>query len=179
MKKSTLFTLAAAATITFSACQNSSTPPPATSEVSPTNISPNDSLFVVNEGGYHFAIALPKDLMINDAPRIEHQSGSGELHIKIGTDFWLVATEDQTNLDGMKSELGEDMLFTFKVVEEDKSSMVFQRFLPDGTEYDYSFRGISQVGDKHYVFKACDEGEFTKEEITKMKHSAVSVQQAV
>jgi hypothetical protein len=117
--------------------------------------------------------------MINDAPRIEHQTSSGELHIKIGEDFWLVAVEGQSNLDGIKSELSEDMLFTFKVVEEDKASLVYQRFLPDGTEYDYSFRGTSEVAGKHYIFKACDEGEFTKDEITKMRHSVGSVQQAV
>ncbi len=179
MKKILLLSLVASTIVCFNACQSNTTAPVNAESNTKINISPNDSLFIVNEGGYHFAIALPKDLMINDAPRIEHQSSSGELHIKIGDDFWLVATEGQANLETIKTELGEDMLFTFKVVEEDQSSLVYQRFLPDGTEYDYSFRSLSQVGSKHYVFKACDEGEFTKEEVTKMKRSVGSVQQAV
>jgi hypothetical protein len=179
MKKSTLLIIAASAILFFDACQSAPTTPTEQPEVVKINISPNDSLFVVDQGGYQFAIALPKDLMINDAPRIEHQSSSGELHIKIGDNFWLVAIEGQSSLDQVKSELGEDMLFTFKVVEEDKSTMVYQRFLPDGTEYDYSFRSMNQVGQKYYMFKACDEGEFTKEEVGKMRHSVSSVQQAV
>lgn len=179
MKKIALFILAASSVVCFNACQSNTTAPVNAESTAKINTSPNDSIFTVNEGGYHFTIALPKDLMINNAPRIEHQSSSGELHIKIGDDFWLVAAEGKANLETIKSELGEDMLFTFKVVEEDKNTLVYQRFLPDGTEYDYSFRSLSQVGSNYYVFKACDEGEFTKEEVTKMKHSVGSVQQAV
>lgn len=179
MKKITRFAFVLASITALNSCENPASEATPTANAPKTECSPNDSLVVINEGVYQFAITLPKDLMINHTPRIEHLSSTGELHIKIGEDFWLVASEGQQNLDAIKSELSEDQLFSFKVVEEDPSTMVFQRFLPDGTEYDYSMRGMSQVGDKHYVFKACDEGEFTKEEVTKMKRSVASVHQAV
>ncbi|MEN9640145.1 MAG: hypothetical protein RLZZ262_2014 [Bacteroidota bacterium] len=179
MKKITSIALVTASLAILNSCDNPQTEAGTPATESEITLSPNDSLVVINEGVYQFAITLPKDLMINHAPQIEHMSSTGELHIKIGNDFWLVASESQQNLDAIKTELGEDQLFSFKVVEEDKSTMVFQRFLPDGTEYDYSMRGMSQVGNKHFVFKACDEGEFTKEAVTKMKHSVSSVHQAV
>jgi hypothetical protein len=179
MKKITQCAFVLASLAILESCENTQTTGTPIAETQKIQCSPNDSIVVINEGIYHFAITLPKDLMINHAPRIEHQSATGELHIKIGEDFWLVASESQQNLDAIKSELGEDQLFSFKIVEEDQSTMVFQRFLPDGTEYDYSMRGMTQVGDKQYIFKASDEGEFTKEEVTKMKNSVASVHQAV
>jgi hypothetical protein len=169
MKKITSIALVTASLAILNSCDNPQTEAGTPATESEITLSPNDSLVVINEGVYQFAITLPKDLMINHAPQIEHMSSTGELHIKIGNDFWLVASESQQNLDAIKTELGEDQL----------STMVFQRFLPDGTEYDYSMRGMSQVGNKHFVFKACDEGEFTKEAVTKMKHSVSSVHQAV
>ena len=142
-------------------------------------MNPNDSLFQVNDGGYSFAIILPKDLMINHSPNIKVNTATGELHIQVGEQFWIVASQEKSDISVIKSIMNDDMLFTNRIVEENTTSIMYQRILPDGSEYDYSYCNFSEVGGKQYVFKTCEEGEFSMDSVTRMKEAICSVRASV
>ena len=142
-------------------------------------LDPNDSLFHVNQGGYEFNIILPKDLMIANSPQINMNEATGDLHIHVGENFWIVASLEKTDMQTIKTSINEDMLFTSRVIEETNSSILFQRLLPDGSEYDYNFRSICEIGGKPYIFRTSEEGEFSMESVNRMKHAISSIQHSV
>ncbi len=139
----------------------------------------NDSLFNVNESGYSFQIILPKDLMISNTPRILVNQSTGDLHIQLGEQFWIVASQEKSDMTNIKTVMDEDMLFTNKVMEETQNSLLVQRILPDGTTYDYNFRSFSEVAGKPYVFKTSEEGEFSIESVKRMRQAIASIREKV
>jgi hypothetical protein len=175
MKKITLLASIITTVVALEACHsNEPQAPQAEAQVA---VNPNDSLFTVNEAGYNFQIALPKDLMIANAPEIAVNEATGELNIRLGEQFWIVATQEQMDLASIKHELEEDMLFTNKVVEESNNSLLVQRILPDGTTYDYSYQSLNQISGKPYVFKTSEEGEFSMESVNRMRQAISTVHQ--
>ena len=175
MKKITLLAGIITTVVAFEACNSSETQAPkAENQIT---LNPNDSLFTVNEAGYNFQIALPKDLMIANSPQIEVNEATGELNIRLGEQFWIVATQEKVDMAAIKHELEEDMLFTNKVVEESNNSVLFQRILPDGTTYDYSYQSLSEISGKPYVFRTSEEGEFSMESVNRMRQAISSVHQ--
>jgi hypothetical protein len=176
MKRFSLLTLAAAFLMLMHSCESGDKT--ASAKPEPT-LQPNDSIFHVNDGGYNFSIVLPKDLMIMDSPKISVNGATGELHIQVGDQFWIVASQEQTSMQTIKSAMQEDMLFTSRIVEETGNGVLYQRILPDGSEYDYSYRNFCEVGGKPYVFKTCEEGEFSMESVSRMKQAIASVRESL
>ncbi len=161
----------------LNACQNGQT----AEKQSDTNqvLNPNDSLFIINEGGFSFGIVLPKDLMIANTPVVKFNGATGDMHIQCGDEFWIVASMENTDMNKIKSQLGDDILFTSKIIEETSNSLLYQRNLPDGSEYDYNYRSICQLGDKKYTFRTCEEGEFSLGSVNRMKSAISSVYQSI
>lgn len=175
MKKITLIAGIITSVVAFEACNSGETSAPQAENPVMTN--PNDSLFTVNQAGYNFQIVLPKDLMIANAPDIAVNEATGELNIVLGNQFWIVASQEQMDMNALKTELEEDMLFTNKVVEESNNSLLVQRILPDGTTYDYSYQSLSQIQGKPYVFRTSEEGEFSMESVNRMRQAISSIHQ--
>jgi hypothetical protein len=176
MKKTTLLLSALSFLTVLNSCENQST---ATEKKAEITLQPNDSLFTVNEGGYNFQIVLPKDLMIANTPSISMNEATGELNIRCGEQFWIIASLEKTDIPAIKNMINEDMLFTSRVIEETNNSILFQRILPDGTEYDYNYRSISNIDGKPYIFKTSEEGEFSMESVGRMKLAISTVHQSV
>jgi hypothetical protein len=172
--KNTLYTALILGLLATQACQN----PTSNSgqEKAGFQLQANDSLFHVDQAGYNFNIILPKDLMISSNPEIKVNEATGELNIRLGEHFWIVASQEKVDLSAMKAALSDDMLFKPEIIEENASSILYKRVLPDGTEYDYSFKSCSEISGKPYLFKTSEEGEFSKESVTKMKDAISSIQ---
>lgn len=161
---------------TLNSCDNTTT---ATNDEKEMALQPNDSLFHINQGGYDFKIILPKDLMIENAPKIEMNNATGELDIHIGDQFWIIASLEKQEIAKIKAELNEDMLFTSRIVEENDKSILYQRILPDGAEYDFSYKYTGEIDGKPYFFRTSEEGEFKMDHVTKMKQAINTVCSAV
>lgn len=176
MKKFTLFFSVFTFMMLVHSCEMNNTN---TNKASELVLQPNDSLFAINDGGYNFKIILPKDLMISNTPRISVNGATGELNIRLGEEFWIVAVQEKTDITTIKNVINEDMLFTSHVIEETNNSLLVQRNLPDGTTYDYNFHSFGDVGGKPYLFKTSAEGEFSMESISRMKQAISSIHETV
>jgi len=176
MKNLTLFLVCMIAAVVFNSCHSGEVKE---NKPAAAVLNPNDSLFMVNEGGYQFQIILPKDMMIASTPSIKMNEATGDLHIQCGEQFWIVATLEKTDIPAIKTAIGEDMLFTSKIVEETNNSILYQRMLPDGALYDYNFRSVQEIAGKSYSFRTSEEGEFSMESVNRMKQAIGSIQQSV
>ncbi len=142
-------------------------------------LNPNDSLVVVNQGVFHFGIGLPKDLMIENDPVIEFNGATGELGIKIGESFYLVMTKEQKSIESVLGELNEEgQLFDNKIIEQTDKLIVYQQILPTGEAYFYHLYANSVVDEKWYSVKTWDLGEFTLDDIGRMKQAVLSMRSA-
>lgn len=173
MKRKVLSMIVVALVLINQSCDT--TPKQAEEQIQSKAQSSNDSLFKVNEGGYDFAIYLPKDLMIENTPEIIFNGATGDLHIRIGEQFWIVASQEKKDIAAIKSEIEENMLFTSRIIEENGTSVLYQRLLPDGSAYDYSYRNVSSINGKPYFFKTSEEGEYSRESVDLMKTAITSV----
>jgi hypothetical protein len=176
MKKYSLLTIIAVVILAMTSCDVKNNTETKTAGAA---LQPNDSIFTVNEGGYNFQIILPKDMMIANVPEISMNGATGDLHIHLGEQFWIVASQEKMDMNAIKSAINDDMLFTNRIVEETNNSILFQRILPDGTTYDFNFRSFSEVGGKPYLFKTSEEGEFSIESVNRMRQAISSVHQNV
>jgi hypothetical protein len=136
---------------------------------------PNDSLFVVKQGPYEFAIFLPKDLMINNTPEIRYSEVSGEVHIALGDRFQLLVQSREQDLSQMEVELAHDDLFTNKVVLKDNKSILYEQVLPTGETYSYQYVRNVSAGNNTYFIHTSPTGEFSIDNIYRMRDAANSM----
>lgn len=176
--KKTVFVVCAFLSIIFiQSCDTAQ--PEAEKAVEAILADPSDSLFVIKEGGYDFAFFLPKDLMIENDADIEFNGATGDLNVRIGENFWIVASLEGKTLAGMKEEISNDMLFDNRIIEETENSVLYQRMLPDGKTYDYNFRSFAEVGGKAYFFRTSEAGEYSIESVDLMKSAIESVRPGI
>ena len=132
----------------------------------------NDSLFVIDEGDFHFRMVLPKDIMINSEPIIELANHGHSLHISCGPTFHLVA--EMIDNKATRTPLGSG-IFHYEIIDSEDQSYVFKRVLPDGTAYDYGLIQYSSIDDSEYAFSSATEGEFTLNDVLRMKGALASI----
>jgi hypothetical protein len=166
MKKCILFL--SVAFIVFAACQQQAVNHAANSTT--RALGPNDSLFRIAEGPYHFSLCLPKDMMINNTPQVQLNSATGELNIQMGERFHLVIAARQQDLAQIESDLKTDDLFTNQIVESDHSSLMYQQVLPTGETYSYQFcKNVTTPDGTPYFVCTSPMGEFSMESVSRMK----------
>ena len=160
--------IAAIAFIAFTGCII----PGARREREEIELQRNDSLFVIDEGDFHFRIVLPKDIMINSEPIIELASNGQSLHITCGSTFHLVA--EMIDTQATRTPLGSG-IFHYDIIDNEDQSFVFKRILPDGNSYDYGLIQYSSIGENDYAFHSSTEGEFSLNDVLRMKGALASV----
>ena len=149
-------------------CVTSCIIPDATREFAEIDLRRNDSLMVVDEGDFHFQLALPKDLMINNTPSIEADAEGKRLYITCGPEFRIVVTSSDDN----EADHG---IFTHRMLDNEDELCVYKRILPDGTTYDYGLNQHIQISDKTYIFQSDPTGEFDLNDALRMQLALTSV----
>jgi len=142
--------------------------PDTTAEQAEIDLQRNDSLMVVETGDFNFRIALPKDLMINNKPRIQTDDEGKKLYISCGPEFNLLVTTPDV-------EYTDWGIFKHHVLDHENDLCVYKRILPDGSVYDY---GISQriaMNDRTYLFQSDPAGEFDLNDALRMKLALTSL----
>lgn len=146
--------------------------PGARKERAALELQSNDSLFVVDQGNFHFRIILPKDLMIANEPAVTLSNDESKLHITCGSDFHLIA---QHKADKHNALPRKDGIFQYEILDEEFDSSVFKRVLPDGEIYDYGIIQYTLVGNTHYLFQSDSEGEYDLQDALRMQSALASI----
>jgi len=136
---------------------------------------PNDSLFHVADGPFHFAILLPKDMMIVNDAEIRFVPAKGELGIGIGSSFRLMVIEHESDLKSLLDSAEDQSIFTNKIVAEDECTIVYQQILPGSEEWFYQVIGKATLGEASYTFRSDPMGEYTLEDARRMAAAIRSI----
>jgi len=152
----------------FHSC-SSSTPEPAAEEVSA-----NDTLIVARSGYFDLTFSLPK----SDARlgMLEHgyDEEFGEYRIRMDNGFSIFITEQSAVIADLKTELVNDVLFTYKYHQETPTALHFQRILPDGTEHFHAYYETRNIGGADYLFRTEEMAEITAGDIELIKKTVAT-----
>lgn len=135
----------------------------------------NDSLLVIDEGDFRFRMALPKDLMIANEPRIHNTSDGTTLYIECGSNFQVRVTLPSNPVSAQKFGSEQEGIFNHQLIDCENESCIFKRILPDGVSFDYGLYQITTVGETTYVFQSAPTGEFDLNSVMRMKLALDSV----
>jgi hypothetical protein len=146
--------------------------PGARKEKAEIELQRNDSIFYIDEADFKFRIALPKDLMINHAPQISLDDAKKTLEISCGPSFkLLVEINDQL----INPEGKDDGVFTRVIVDHEDNSYLYTRNLPDGRTFDFGLIQQINIQDTFYTFCSAEEGDYTLQDVLKMRSALASV----
>ena len=168
MFRKVLFFLAIIALIVFTGCII----PGISRERAEIELQRNDSLFVIDEGDFHFHIVLPKDIMINSEPNVQLAENSHTLRISCGAAFQVMVEINDSKTTQLPDGEG---IFQYAIIDNEDHSIVFKRILPDGNTYDYGLKQYTSMGENDYVFYSSPESEFTLNDVLRMRGALASV----
>ena len=132
----------------------------------------NDSLFVIDEGDFHFRITLPKDIMINNEPSFHHNEKENKLIIKCGPTFHLIADVSKAPLDINPTHEG---IFRLEVIDNEDQSVLFRRILPNGVVHDYGIIQQTEIEGMQYCFRSDPNAEYSLKDVLRMRSALASI----
>lgn len=135
-----------------------------------------DSLFTVKQAGYSFQFSVPKDIVSNQTAEIFYNEIIGVMEVRIGDGFNFYVSEEDTQLSQIKQELAEELMYKNSIIKEEGSSILYQRFLPDGQASFFQYIRIIKFGDKNYLVRTRPDAEFTLEQVEKIRKSVDSIE---
>ena len=132
----------------------------------------NDSLFVVDEGDFHFQIVLPKNLLIVHEATITLAKNEESLVITCGPQFRLVASIiDATS----PSTPNHDGILKHITLDDEMNSSIYKRVLPDGNIHDYGLKQTTSIANTTYRFQTPADGEFALSDALRMLTALATV----
>lgn len=141
------------------------------------SIDPNDSIFIVQKGPFHFSMCLPKDLVGASLPIILFKEQTGELVVSLNERVSFVVTQELLSLKQEVSRLkeqGED-IFKVEIVESKETSLLYKTFLPDDTPVSYQFKSVIDYTSLPYLMRTDATKKYNLEDVKVVAKIAQSV----
>lgn len=140
-------------------------------------IDPNDSIFIVQKGPYHFSMRLPKNLVNSSLPIILFKEQTGELIVSLNERISFIVTQELLSLKqevNRMEEQGED-IFKVEIVESKESSLLYKTYLPDNTPVSYQFKSVIDDTRLPYLMRTDATKKYNLEDVNVVAKIAQSV----
>lgn len=138
-------------------------------------ISALDSLIVVNQGGFKFSMTLPKELLAGNAAEIAFNETTGLLEVACGEGFMFHISRGAMDMNLLKKELKEELMFRNEIKSEENNSILYQRTLPDGNAFFHHYVCNLQIGNESCHARTASEGEFSLQQVERIKKAISSI----
>lgn len=172
-----LYILIIIATITLVSCGGSETETvkeEVAKEVNLKGLEPLD----LTEYGYDLSIMVPK-ADLNGAAEVK-LTERGTLEIVIGTDYGIEIMFGEGNIELLKTDLKEDLVFTAEIISEEKNALVYTQDIPDsGVKIQNHFMYKAVVGENTYEVRDIVANDYGLGMVEKMLTSAKTIKAAV
>ena len=139
-------------------------------------VDPKDSIFIVQQGPFHFSIKLPKDLVLAELPIIAYKENTGELLISVGDQFQLVLTQEIRDLIGQKKGMGADSVFKTDITVEDSLGFIYHQRMNTGEHYSYHYMAMVKSTNLPYYARTSGTNQFNLQNVERMKRAISSIQ---
>ncbi len=128
----------------------------------------------LSEWGFNLIVMVPKE-EINGAPEVT-LTERGALEIVVGLDFGIEIMYGEADIELLKMDLKEDLVFTSEIIKEEENALVYSQNIPEsGVKTQNHFLYKAQVGSEVYEVRDVIDGEFGSGMIEKMLEAAKTI----
>lgn len=129
----------------------------------------------LDEHGFPFIMMLPDEETAKGIPEF-NVTGTGDLEIKVGSGFHIRIADFPGDIEALKVDLENDLLFTHTIEEETDNLVIYRSELPDGSKEFYHFYMNIEIDGIEYVIEDVKSGEFKRKHIDQMIHAVKSIE---
>ncbi len=135
-----------------------------------------DSIFIVQQGPFHFSVKLPKDLVLVEMPILAYKENTGELWISVGHQFQLILTQEIRDLHGQKESMSTDPVFKTDITEEDSIGFIYHQKMNSGEHYSYHYMAMVRNTKLPYYARTSPTCQFNLQNVEMMRRAISSIQ---
>jgi hypothetical protein len=118
-------------------------------------------------------VELDRNMVQQDTPRVWYNEEFGRLEVDAGDRFRIVITEEEGDVQRLKTSLERDMLRRTTIIEESPGLVVWRSEFPADEIVFVHFYQVIAVGDRTFVVESHDQGRFNEADIRRMATSVV------
>jgi len=125
----------------------------------------------LSEWGYNLSVMVP-NAEANGAPEVV-LTERGTLEIKVGTAFGIEIMYGEGDVELLKMDLKEDLVFSHEIIKEEENALIYSQDIPDAgvkTQNHFFYKAV--VGADVFEVRELLDGEFGKGMIEKMLAAA-------
>jgi hypothetical protein len=128
----------------------------------------------LSEWGFDLIVMVPEAEMHGDPEVILTERGA--LEILVGLDFGLEIMFGDGDIELLKMDLKDDLVFISEIVKEEENAIIYTQDIPDsGVKTQNHFLYKAEIGTDIYEIRDVVEGEFGSGMIEKMLEAAKTV----
>jgi len=126
------------------------------------------------EWGFDLTIMIPEAEIHGDPEVVLTERGA--LEIIVGLDFGLEIMFGEGDLELLKMDLKDDLVFTSEIIKEEENAIIYTQDIPDsGVKTQNHFLYKAEVGTNIYEIRDIVDGEYGAGMIEKMLEAAKTV----
>ena len=157
--------------LSFAACGGDKTQEIKTDEVKEDTPLKGFEELDLSQWGFNLVIMVP-EAATNGEPEVT-LTERGALEIVVGSDFGLEIMYGDGDIELLKTDLKEDLVFTSKIVKEEENALVYTQDIPDsGVKTQNHFLYKAVVGNDTYEVRDLLDEEYGEGMIEKMLSAA-------
>lgn len=128
----------------------------------------------LSEWGFDLTVMIPEAEIHGDPEVLLTERGA--LEIVVGLDFGLEIMFGEGDIELLKMDLKDDLVFTSEIVKEEDNAIIYTQDIPDsGVKTQNHFLYKAEVGTNIYEVRDIVDGEFGSGMIEKMLEAAKTV----
>jgi hypothetical protein len=128
----------------------------------------------LSEWGFNLIVMVPNE-EIHGAPEVT-LTERGALEIEVGLGFGLEIMYGEADIELLKMDLKEDLVFTSEIIKEEENALIYSQNIPDsGVKTQNHFLYKAQIGTEVYEVRDIIDGEFGSGMIEKMLEAAKTI----
>ncbi|MBL4594336.1 MAG: hypothetical protein JKX68_11060 [Flavobacteriales bacterium] len=128
----------------------------------------------LSEWGFELTVMVPK-AEIHGAPEVV-LTERGALEIIVGLDFGLEIMYGEADIELLKMDLQEDLVFISEIVKEEENAIIYTQDIPDsGVKTQNHFLYKAEIGIDIFEVRDVIDGEFGSGMIEKMLEAAKTI----
>lgn len=130
----------------------------------------------LNPWGFQMSVMVP-NAEDNGEPQV-NLSERGALEIQVGQAFGIEIMFGEGDIELLKMDLKEDLVFTSKIVKEDSTSIIYSQDIPDsGIQTQNHFFYKAQIGTDVYEVRDLIDGSYGSGMIENMLNAAKTLRE--
>lgn len=138
---------------------------------------PDDSVYAVQQGPFHFSMKLPKKMVEESMPIILFKENTGDLVIAVGENIHIKVSQQIKDLRMISNDIlmTDAEFYMIEKVEQNAEEFIYKQMLPDNSFSSYHYKAMISNTDLPYFVETDESRMYTKSDIDIIRTIAQSL----